>query len=67
MSEAKDDIYIAAQKFIGRFGSDAPRQAAMRAAELESAGDVEGSTMWRIIEAEALRMLKRPSPSEHLH
>ena len=66
MSEAKDDIHVAVRRFISRFGPEAPREAALRAAELASAGDIEGSAMWHSIEVEAMRIL-RPSPPKHLH
>lgn len=36
----------AAEKFIERFGTDAVREAKIRAAELRAAGDTEGHNNW---------------------
>ena len=49
---------LAARKFIERFGEDASRQARIRAAELEAAGDREGYRSWMDISNAARTLLQ---------
>ena len=49
---------LAARKFIERFGEDAPRQARIRAAELEAAGYLEGYRSWMDISSAAILLLR---------
>jgi len=41
-----NDIRLAAEKFLARFGKNAPREAAMRVEELLETGDREGHDLW---------------------
>ena len=43
------DIQHAAERFIERFGNDAPREAAMRMNELRDSGDHDGHDLWQKI------------------
>jgi hypothetical protein len=43
------DIQHAAERFIERFGNDAPREAAMRMNELRDSGDHDGHELWQKI------------------
>jgi len=60
------DTYRAAHLLIGRYGDDAPIEAAMRADELMEAGDMEGVAVWkRIVKAiEELLSEERPGDAE---
>ncbi len=60
------DTYRAAHLRIGRYGDDAPIEAAMRADELMEAGDMEGVAVWkRIVKAiEELLSEERPGDAE---
>ncbi|MBL8658741.1 MAG: hypothetical protein JNM75_03180 [Rhodospirillales bacterium] len=48
MSE-RQDIYCAAHVLIAAFGDDAVVDAAVRAEELQTAGDRAGAALWRRI------------------
>ncbi|MCH8835100.1 MAG: hypothetical protein IH925_04055 [Proteobacteria bacterium] len=40
------EIRLTAERFVERFGKDAPRQATIRANELRAAGHVEEYDLW---------------------
>ena len=66
-AQAGDELSVdseckfAARKFIERFGEDAPRQARIRATELEAAGDPEGYRSWMNISSAARKLLRDES------
>ncbi len=62
------DIYRAANELVKQFGDAADIEAAMRADERLSAGDMEGKAVWiRIVKAiEELQSEERPS-DEKVH
>ena len=43
------DIQHAAERFVDRFGNNAPREAAMRMGELWDSGDTYGHDLWQKI------------------
>ena len=60
------DAYRCAKLLLGQYGDDAELQAAMRADELEAAGDEAGRRAWMSILAamdELLRTERRPGES----
>ena len=50
-------IRTAAQKFIERYGADAPREAGIRATELHAVGELQGFARWQLIEQAANHLL----------
>lgn len=50
-------IRNAARQFIERYGDDAPRQANIRASELQAMGQLEGHARWQLIERESDQLL----------
>ncbi len=60
------DIYRSANELIEQHGEDAPIEAAMRADELATDGDMEGRAVWlRIVKAiEELLSEERPDNAE---
>jgi len=52
-----EEIRVAAENFIERYGSDAPRQAEIRAKELLSAGSKDGHDRWLSIAEKARSLL----------
>ena len=50
-------IRAAAEKFIERFGDDAPNQANIRADELLLAGNIQGRTRWQLIGKEVAQLI----------
>jgi hypothetical protein len=50
-------IRAAAEKFIERFGNDAPNQANIRANELLQAGNIQGRTRWQLIGKEVALLM----------
>ncbi len=57
-----NECKLAARIFIERFGEDAPRQASIRAAELEAVGDPEGYRSWMDISSAARKLLRDEIP-----
>ncbi len=53
-----DKISKAAANFVRRYGSDAPRQALIRANELHTAGLTEDGSSWMQIHGEIVAILK---------
>lgn len=51
------EIRLTAERFVERFGNDAPRQATIRANELRAAGHVEESDIWMSIFSEVKSLL----------
>ena len=51
------EIRLTAERFVERFGKDAPRQATMRANELRAAGHVAEFDIWMAIYTEAKSLL----------
>lgn len=49
MMTPRQDVYCAAHVLVAVYGEDAPVDAALRAHELEAAGDCEGAALWRRI------------------
>lgn len=45
----RQDVYCAAHVLVAVYGEDAAIDAALRAHELEAAGDAEGAALWRRI------------------
>ena len=51
------EIRLTAERFVERFGKDAPRQATIRANELRAAGHVEEYDIWMSIFSEVKSLL----------
>ncbi len=51
------DIRLTAERFVERFGKDAPRQATIRANELRAAGHVDEYDIWMSIFTEVKSLL----------
>ena len=51
------EIRLTAERFVERFGKDAPRQATMRANELRAAGHIEEYDIWVSIFTEVKSLL----------
>ncbi len=51
------EIRLTAERFVERFGKDAPRQATIRANELRAAGHVEEYDLWMSIYTEVKSLL----------
>ncbi len=51
------EIRLTAERFVERFGKDAPRQATMRANELRAAGHIEEYDIWMSIFTEVKSLL----------
>ena len=51
------EIRLTAERFVERFGKDAPRQAKIRANELRAAGHVEEYDIWVSIFTEVKSLL----------
>ena len=51
------DIRLTAERFVERFGKDAPRQATIRANELRAAGHAEEYDIWMSIFTEVKSLL----------
>ncbi len=53
------EIRLTAERFVERFGKDAPRQATIRANELRAVGHVEEYDIWMSIYTEVKSLLVR--------
>jgi len=62
MMKTKDDVVSSARMFLERYGSEAPREAAMRAHELRNAGDPEAAALWLEVEKAAKDLLEAQNP-----
>ena len=52
------EIRLTAERFVQRFGKDAPRQATIRANELRAAGHVAEFDIWMSIYTEVKSLLE---------
>lgn len=60
MSENSQDLRLAAERFIARYGEQAPDEARRRAAELVDAGHRDAAAEWERIAELAVGLLVKP-------
>ena len=58
--KSQREIDEASRRFLQRFGTDAPAQADLRAAELVALGDIDGQKLWLSIRDVTRKLLDRP-------